>query len=68
MENLNHSSDGLKMATLYRMIIRNVLQSDQGSYECYAENTVGFARNTVTLRVHGNSSKFCRIGLNIKEN
>lgn len=39
-----------------RMIIRNVLQSDQGSYECYAENTVGFARNTVALRVFGKSS------------
>lgn len=35
-----------------RLIIRNVLRSDQGNYECYAENTVGFARNTVSLRVH----------------
>ncbi|XP_071176932.1 peroxidasin-like isoform X1 [Mytilus edulis] len=41
-----------------RMIIRNVLQSDQGSYECYAENTVGFARNTVALRVFGEEKTY----------
>ena len=43
-----------------RLIIRNVLQSDQGSYECYAENTVGFDRNTVLLQVHGKLVKITK--------
>ncbi|KAJ8305369.1 hypothetical protein KUTeg_015914 [Tegillarca granosa] len=34
-----------------RMIVRNVVHGDEGRYECYPENTVGFSRNVVTLHV-----------------
>ncbi|XP_052240639.1 peroxidasin homolog [Dreissena polymorpha] len=34
-----------------QLTIRRAIQSDEGLYECFAENTLGFARHAVRLRV-----------------
>ncbi|KAK3090062.1 hypothetical protein FSP39_008890 [Pinctada imbricata] len=36
-----------------RLVIRTVGNSDFGRYECFPENTVGFARNVITLQNSG---------------
>ena len=35
------------------LTIRHAVQSDEGLYECFAENTLGFARHSIRLRVNG---------------
>ena len=35
------------------LVISHVISSDEGLYECFAENTLGFARNSIRLIVTG---------------
>lgn len=42
-----------------RLTIRQATDSDFGRYECFPENTLGFARNVVNLGIRG----LCRLSL-----
>lgn len=35
------------------LTIRRAINSDEGLYECFAENTLGFARHSIKLNVRG---------------
>lgn len=35
------------------LTIRRAIQNDQGLYECFDENVIGFAKNSIRLRVLG---------------
>lgn len=37
------------------LTIRRAINSDEGLYECFAENTLGFARHSIKLIVRGNA-------------
>ena len=51
----NDLRDGRKYITEgSRLTIRQVIRSDEGVYECFAENSLGFARNSIRLIVTGN--------------
>lgn len=48
----NDLRDGRKYITEgSRLTIRQVIRSDEGVYECFAENSLGFARNSIRLIV-----------------
>lgn len=40
------------------LTIRRAIQNDEGLYECFDENVIGFAKNSIRLRVLGERSPF----------
>ncbi|KAL5015945.1 hypothetical protein ScPMuIL_005534 [Solemya velum] len=41
-----------------RLVVRNVTLADAGIYECFAQNSVGFSRISITLRVYESNRTF----------